>query len=113
VHVGDPVLVHPGVTPLALGVEGRRVLGAGYEREAAEALANDARTLLPVLLREPALPHVRRLHHVVVDADDLGNLTHARNLPRWRHRVAGHGTARRMVRSWHSSNGPVTTSCAP
>ena len=73
-HVDDLVLVDPGVAPLTLGVLGHLVFGAAREPELAPPLALHVRPLLPVLLGQPRLPDVRRLHHVVVDADDLRQL---------------------------------------
>ena len=74
VDVDEPVLEVPGVAPVAVGIFDVRVLGAGVMHEPAPPLALDPRPPLPILRRQPRLPHMGRLHHVVVDADDPRNV---------------------------------------
>ena len=76
-HVDQLAVEVPGVAPRAVGVFVVRVLRARLVLERAPLLALDARPALAPLLGQPRLPHVRRLDHVVVDADDLRQLTHA------------------------------------
>ena len=73
VHVDELVVVVPGVAPLALGIFDHVVLGAREVLERPPLLAFDPRALAPATSRgKPRLPHVRRLDHMVVDADDPG-----------------------------------------
>jgi hypothetical protein len=53
---------------------------AADERHLLDGRPQYAGTDVPVLGGEPVLPHVGRLDHVVVDRDDLRELTHG---PRW------------------------------
>ena len=78
VDVDQLVLVDPAVAPDPVVVELHLVLGALDQLHLAEAVTFDPRTLLPVLLGEVGLPDVGRLHHVVVNADDLRDV-HARD----------------------------------
>ena len=76
VHVDQAVLVVPRVAPQALGVLGHLVARSRRELEVAPALPLDARTPRSVVRGQPRLPHVGGLDHVVVHADDLGQLLH-------------------------------------
>jgi len=76
-HVDELAVEVPRVAPGAVGVFLHLVLGAGRELEVAPLLALYSRSALAPLLGEPRLPDVRRLHDVVVDADDLRQLAHA------------------------------------
>src|SRR5262249_59513477 len=74
VDVDQPVLEEPGVAGLAVGVDRVGVLGPGVVHERRPVVALDAGPGLAVLGGQPGLPDVRGLHHVVIDADDLGQL---------------------------------------
>ena len=74
VDVDEPVLVDPAVAGQAVGVDGVLVPRAGLVHEWCPAFAFDAGALGTVFLRQPGLPDMRRLDHVVVHADDLGQV---------------------------------------
>ena len=73
-HVDDAVLVDPVVAPFAGGVDVVRVPSARHVDKRCELVALHTRALLAIPLGQPRLPDVGRLHHVVVDADDLRQL---------------------------------------
>src|SRR5439155_2434530 len=56
----------------AVRVEGLLVRAAADMAHRSDPTSLDARALLPEPGRQPCLPEVGRLHHVIVDADDLG-----------------------------------------
>ena len=84
-------LEHPAVGLRRVVVEVELVGAAADVAHSRDALALDAGRPIAEPLGEPAVPHVRRLDHVVVDADDDGDL--------------------RMGRSRSLAPGVVTMSC--
>jgi hypothetical protein len=70
----DEVFVDPAVGLLGgVVVEGLLVGPAADVAHAGDAPALDARPAVAVRGGQPPVPHVRRLDHVVVHADDLGD----------------------------------------
>jgi hypothetical protein len=79
VHV-DQVLVHPAVRLLGgVVVEHLLVVAPAHVAHAGDTPPLDPGSAAAVGRGQPAIPHVRWLDHVVVDADDPGDLDHARS----------------------------------
>jgi hypothetical protein len=64
----------PPVAGVALALLVREV--AADERHLTQRRTLDPRPDVEILLRQPLLPHVGRLHHVVVYRDDLRDVGH-------------------------------------
>src|SRR5688572_33079218 len=75
------VLVDPAVGSRALVVEGLLVRAPADVAHLADAAPLHSQAALTEPLGQPGLPYIRRLHHVVVDADDPGELAVARHAP--------------------------------
>jgi hypothetical protein len=71
----DEVAEDPTVGLRSARVERLLVRAAPDVAHRADSTAFGARACVAPARREPRLPEVRRLHHVVVDADDLGQCT--------------------------------------
>ena len=76
------VLVVPDVAPLAVVVGSEGVeLPAPAPSRPGDLLPHHPRAQLPVLLRQPGGPEVDRLHHVVVDGDEVHVVLERHRIP--------------------------------